>query len=400
VPKEENKGFMHILIVHNDYGKFSGEEQALQTMAEVLESGGHKISWFRESSAGIGNSFAKKTHAMFSGIYSFKSRKRMDQILEHNLVDLVQVQHLYPFISPSILPACREKGVPVVMRCPNYRLFCPNGLHLSKGEICECCLGGKEWFCILKNCEQDFTKSIGYAARNAAARLSRMIRNNVDVFVVLSHFQKRRFVAGGISADRIEILPNIAPVVEGPDIAPDGAESISFVGRVSPEKGIRQFIEAARILPRRRFMVSGNMNSQPEIKRNAPQNVSFLGFLSGNELDDVFCRSRILVFPSVWFEGFPNVIAKAMAHGKAVIASRIGALPEIVDDGVTGLLFELGNASDLADKIDYLWNRRELCQEMGRAGMAKANKEYSEEKYYERLMGIYEKAYHLNARAL
>jgi glycosyltransferase involved in cell wall biosynthesis len=183
-------------------------------------------------------------------------------------------------------------------------------------------------------------------------------------------------------------------VEEGSDHRSGCGDSISFFGRVSREKGVAEFVEAARTLPQYSFSVAGSMNAMPDIQDQSSLNVSFLGFLSGNELNEFFERSRILVFPSSWFEGFPNGIAEAMAHGKAVIASRIGALPEIVDDGVTGLLFEPGNTNDLADKIDYLWNRPELCQKMGRAGMEKAKKEYSEKKYYERLMAIYEKACH------
>lgn len=384
---------MHILIVHNDYGKFSGEEHAVQTMTEVLESNGHQISWLRRSSAEIGGSFSKKIGAFFSGIYSGESRKNIEQILNDQKIDLVQVQNLYPFLSPSVLLPCKGKNIPVVMRCPNYRLLCPNGLHLAQGEICERCLDPlRELNCVLQNCEQNLMKSTGYALRNAFARKTRMIIENVDVFIVLSEFQKKRFIAGGIPSERIEILPNIAPTLKESKQEGGIGETISFVGRVSPEKGINTFLEAASRLSQHQFSVAGSTNTMPETENNVSPNVTFHGFLSGKELDDFFEKSRILVFPSNWFEGFPNVIAKAMAHGKPVIASRIGALPEIVDDGVTGLLFELGNAEDVAQKIDYLWSRPELCREMGRAGMQKAKREYSEERYYERLMDIYKKA--------
>ncbi len=383
---------MHILIAHNDYGKFSGEEHAVETMAKVLKSNGHEVSFFRRSSVQVDDSLAKKACAFFSGIYSFESRKRIAQILDDNKIDLVQAQNLYPFLSPSVLIACKERGIPVVMRCPNYRLFCPSGLHLSHGQVCERCLGGKELSCVLRNCEQNLAKSIGYALRNASARISGMIVNNVTVFVVLSEFQKKRFIAGGIHPDRIEILPNIAPVVKKSNRNRGNGDFISFVGRISKEKGIEQFIEAARSLPQYQFSVAGSMNSMPDVKNQAPSNVTFFGFLSGDKLNNFFAKSRILVLPSICFEGFPNVIAKAMAYGKPVFASRIGALPEIVDDGVTGLLFEAGNTKDLAEKIQYLWSRPELCHEMGQAGMEKAKREYSEEKYYERLVSIYDKA--------
>jgi glycosyltransferase involved in cell wall biosynthesis len=219
-----------------------------------------------------------------------------------------------------------------------------------------------------------------------------MIINNVDLFIVLSEFQKSRFIDGGIHPDRIEILPNIAPTVNGSEINQNDEKLIAFVGRVSTEKGISSFIKAARILPNYVFTVAGSTNAMAGIENTAPSNVEFKGFLSGAKLHDFFRKIKIFVFPSAWFEGFPNAVASAMAYGIPVIASRIGALPEIVEDGVTGLLFEAGNTVDFVEKIKYLCDRPKLCREMGRAGSEKARREYSKEKYYERLLAIYEKA--------
>lgn len=384
---------MNVLCVHNAYARPSGEEQAVRNIAAVLESNGHRVSWLRASSEVIGNSVSRKTGAFFSGIYSPEARRRMEGILGREALDLVQVQNLYPFLSPSVLGPCRSRGVPVVMRCPNYRLLCPNGLHLSHGRVCELCLGGREWHCVMQNCLESRFKSIGYALRNAFARLTGLILDNVTVFVVLSEFQKRRFVDAGIPADRIEILPNIAPKVEEPDGSNGSAsDAVSFVGRVSPEKGILRFLDAARKLRGNRFVVAGDTDSMPGVRKSAPGNVEFRGFLRGRDLDAVFRESRILVFPSIWFEGFPNVVAQAMAWGRPVVAMRMGALPEIVDEGRTGLLCDPDKGEELADKIDYLWRRPDFCREMGRAGREKALSEYSEERFYSRLMAIYDKA--------
>ena len=378
--------------MHNDYAKPSGEEHAVQNIANALKSGGHHVSWLRASSAVIGDAVSQRVKAFFSGIYSVGSRKRMERLLDGGAFDLVQVQNLYPFLSPSVLGPCRSRDLPVVMRCPNYRLFCPNGLHLSHGQVCERCLSGREWQCVLQNCLDSRFKSAGYAIRNAVARMTGMILDNVTVFVVLSEFQKQRFMESGIPAERIEILPNIAPKMTGLDGNRPGGDAVSFVGRVSPEKGILEFLDVARKLPKNRFMVAGSTDAMPEITKSVPGNVEFKGFLRGKELDEIFYQSRLLVFPSLWFEGFPNVVAHAMACGKPVVATRLGALTEIVDDGKTGLLYDPAHKEDLVQKIEFLWNKPELCAEMGEAGREKARAEYSEEKFYSRLMAIYEKA--------
>lgn len=381
---------MRVLMAHNEYARPSGEEHAVQAIADLLGQRGHDVRWFLRSSSDIHAARFGQVRAFFSGIYSIRSRLEMGRILDREKMDIVQVQNLYPLLSASVLLACRKRGVPVVMRCPNYRLFCPTGLHLSRGRICKRCVGGRVWWCVLRNCEGGLLKSIGYAVRTAAAGLTGMIVDNVNVFVVLSQFQRQRFIAGGIDPDRVEVLPNMVNTPPGEQET--RGDTIAFVGRLSPEKGIEDFVKAARALPDCKFAVAGETSRMPDLVLRAPRNVEFHGFIEGRKLDDFFRNARFLVFPSVWYEGFPNGVARAMGLRKPVIASRLGALPEIVDDGATGLLFEPGNADDLVEKIMHLWTHPDECRAMGRAGYEKVKREYSPDRCYRKLLAIYEKA--------
>src|SRR6185369_11725331 len=313
---------MHVLLAHNEYGKTSGEEQSIRALALLLEGRGHKVSWFLRSSAEIQGT-GDKLKAFFSGINSFKSEREMTSLLSTERPDIVEVQNLYPFLSPSVLAACRKQRVPLVMLCPNYRIFCPSGLHLSHGEICERCLGGKEYWCLLRNCERDLFKSAAYALRTAAARISQRIVANVNVFIVLSQFQKQRFIDGGIDPNRIEILPNIATPVER-RTSDTPATLVTFIGRASPEKGIEDFVSAARQLPEIPFAVAGATERMPHLVQTSPKNLKWLGFLQEKDLNDLYERSRFIVSPSRCFEGFPNSVAKAMIMEKAVVAARLG----------------------------------------------------------------------------
>ncbi len=385
-----------VLLVHNDYARPSGEESAVQSIADLLLANGHDVCWFRKSSAELLASKTKKLQAFFSGIYSPQSRREIGAFLDETPVDVVQVQNLYPLLSPSILQPIRERGIPIVMRCPNYRLFCPSGLHLNKGKVCEKCLGGREYWCTLNNCEGSIVKSFGYSLRGAAARWSGSIVDNVNIFIVLSEFQKARFVAGGIDPDKLAILPNVA--ADTPESTStieskwEAGETVSFVGRVVLGKGIGHFLEAAKRLPHLPFAVAGDTSSYPGIENNAPANVRFHGFLRGEELDEFYRRSRVLAFPSQWFEGFPNVILKGMQFAKPVITSRIGGLPEIVIENETGLLHDPTDVDKLTSCIESLYQDPELCRRLGQAGFDRANREYSSEVCHERLMNIYERA--------
>lgn len=391
---------MRVMMVHNEYAKPSGEENAVRTIAQLLKDNGHDVLWHLKSSADIPNTLLGKASAFFSGMGNSKSRAEISQRLdEAGQLDIVQVQNLYPLLSPAILKPIRDRGLPIVMRCPNYRLFCPIGLHLSHEELCERCLGGREYWCALRNCTGSLPKSIGYALRARAVRRNRAILDNVTVFVVLSEFQRQRFIAGGIEPRRIGLLYNMAPFDSAETTWPAGdGDCISFVGRLSKEKGIEHFVQAARALPLERFEVAGDYSDMPDLVGSAPANIKFHGFLAGKQLEEFYRRTKIFAFCGLWFEGFPNVITRAMIGGKPVIATRIGSLPEIVTDGKTGLLYEPGNVPELVDRIRTLAGQQGLCESMGAAGREKARTQYSPQSIYKQLMQVYAQAAELTGR--
>ena len=383
---------MKILYIHNDYARPSGEEHASREIVELLREHGHEVSWFKRSSAEIVDSTLGQIKSFFTGIYNPSSAKALRKVLHEYQPDIVQVQNLYPLLSTSIFKPLRQYGAPVVMRCPNYRLFCPNGLCLdSSGEVCEKCWGkGKELWCVRKNCVNSRFKSLGYAARNTFARITGNIRNGVDVFIVQSEFQKQKFMSQGIPASQIGILPGIVPVVNAADV--EMRDFVTFVGRVSAEKGIYEFIEAARALPNIPFKVAGNLDASFKMPEDLPSNVEFVGFYKGDALNELYLKSRIIVIPSKWYEGFPNVIVRGMLLKRPVITTNIGAMQSIIDHGENGLLGPPADGAALAQGIGELWNDKERCLEMGMNGRKKAETLYSREQIYETLMEIYAQA--------
>lgn len=383
---------MRVLVVHNDYAAFSGEEAYLEMLESLLLEHGHEVLRFRRSSGEIEEMKFGRLLAFCSGVYSVDARRRIRLMLGETHPHLVHAQNVYPLLSPSVLAEVCVRRIPLVMHTPNYRLTCPHGLHERAGQLCEECIPGREHRCIINRCEGSLAKSAGYALRNFVARKAGLFRKNVTMYVALTEFQRRRFVAAGFDAERIAVVPNAA-ILDAASDGEDGCgEYIAFAGRVSPEKGIRTLLAAAELCPDLPFRVAGATARMPGIVETAPANVRFLGHLSGKELASFYRCARIFLLPSTWFEGFPFVLLEAMLHSAPVIASRVGGLPEIVEDGRTGLLFESGNAADLAAKVRYLWERPELGREMGKAGREKALREYSRERHYERLMAVYEKA--------
>jgi glycosyltransferase involved in cell wall biosynthesis len=381
---------MHVLLIHNEYGKVSGEEIAVRSLQKLLEERGQQVSTYYRSSAEIIGNKLKMAGAFWTGIYSRSAQLHVRRILVERRPDVVHVHNLFPLISPSVLGECRRAGVPLVMTVHNYRLMCPNGLHLVDGQVCERCVGG-EHHCVLKRCEGTLVKSAGYALRNAVARKLRFFHDNVTLYAALTQFQRQRLIAGGFAADRIRVIPNM---LSGPSAAPaeELGQWIGYAGRVSREKGIETLMQAAAMLPDIPFRIAGDADRMSHLQRSAPSNVRFVGHLSGDALHQFYAGCRMVTLCSTWFEGFPMMLIEAMLHGKPIVCSNIGGLPEIVDDGKTGTLFQPGDPLQLRDHLRRLWSEPDLCRRMGMAGWSKAHSEYSSERYYERLMELYHHA--------
>lgn len=384
---------MKIVHVHNR-GRFSGGEEVMhEAIIGMLRRNDHAVNVVEHKGVSVGAGLWIKMRAFKEGIYSRSAKRSFFSTLSAERPDVVHVHNLYPFLSPSILTACREKSVPVVMHVHNYRLICPIDVSLRNGTLCELCDGGREYRCALNNCRGNIFESIGYAARAAMARRWRLFHDNVTLFLPPSHFVKRRLVNAGFPEEQIVVLPNMVSVpVSGVDSS--GGQYIAYSGRLSPTKGVGTLLGAARHtrLPVR---LAGDGPIMTQLVDEAPKNAKFLGFLDRHQIVNFYRGARFTVVPSTWWEVFGLTGAESMSHGLPVIASRIGSLPEIVDEGYTGLLFEPGNAEDLARQMKLLWENPELCRQMSLAGREKAVREYSEEVYYKRLMAVYERAIEL-----
>jgi len=378
---------MRILHVHNRYRIYGGEDRMFDATTDLLRRKGHEVVLFERSSKEIWR-VSGRVKAFTSGIYSMESRRRLAAVLRSQKPDVVHIHNLFPFISTSILPACRRAGVPVVIRCPNYRLICPTGLQMRKSATCELCVGGREYWCFLTNCRGNLTESLGYALRSAFYRMLRHFTDNINCYLPPSQFVKRKLVEAGFSASKIVVLPNMVCIPRSVARAETGAY-VGYVGSLHTHKGIGILLAAARLCPNCTFRIAGDGPLRARIAANLPRNVSLAGRLQGEELARFYREALMLALPSLCPETFGLVAAEAMSYSLPVIGSRVGGLPEVVDDHVTGYLVEPGSPVELADKIDLLWQNPSLCKQMGAAGREKAADKYSAEPYYERLLSIY-----------
>jgi len=380
---------MKILIVHNEYGKYSGEEAVVDKMVGIFSGLGHEVAQLRMSTAGARESITGKMRGFISGIWCPSGVRAMREALRREKPDLVNVHNLYPFISPAALRECQKARVPVIMTIHNFRLICPTGLFMRDGGPCELCLErGNEWSCVRYNCEHSMLKSIGYAARNAVARLRRHYMDCVDLYACITDFQRCKLIQAGFPADRLHLIPNSVDLPEeDEETALSEKEAtaspyVAFCGRISREKGIDLIIEAARRNPDIPFRLAGAAADE-ELVTDLPANVTLTGYISGEALARFYRDALFIVMASRCYEGFPMAILEAAQHRKSTVAPDHGGFTEIIgapdDDEQIGTLFAPGNAGALEQAIRELWNHPERAVSLGRAAYEKLRKEYSTE---------------------
>lgn len=384
---------MKILIVHNEYGHNSREDIVVSNIQDLLTQNGHDIVTYFRNGAEIYQTVMRSARSLFSGLHNGKAIKDLQQIIEKDPPDIIHIHNVHPLITSSILPALKPTGIPVVMTVHNYQMICPNGLFLKDEKVCEKCAGGKEYNCIINNCEDKFLKSVDSAFRVYMARKKKHFTENVTLFACLTEFQRNKLISEGYPEEKLRVISNVSPIDgESFNSSMDNAQQIGFIGNIDQKKGINVLISASKELIDIPFRAAGSIENMPEALSLVDANFGFSGHLDRNGLKQFTEKCKMIVLPTLCYEGFPMAIVEAMYHGRPVICSKIGGLPEIVEDGVTGLLFEPGNPRDLSNKIKYLWENPEICLKMGQAGRDKAITHYSSTRYYASLSKMYHEA--------
>ena len=364
---------MKILLVHNNYGTYSGEEAVVDRQIALFQEMGHQVIVYRKTTEGLRGTFWGNVKGFLTAFYSWSSIRDIKQILKDNRPDVAVVHNLYPYISPAVLKPIKRAGVSILMTIHNYRLICPTGLFMRDCKPCELCLEkGNEWSCIRYNCEHSYLKSIGYAGRNWYARKTKAYIDHVDKYVCITGFQKQKLIEAGFDKNKITVIPNFIDFSFGSnDIQGD---YVAYIGRLSYEKGYDLLIEAAKENPEIPFYFAGA--KRDDIVANLPQNVQLVGHLNKEQLAEFIKKSRFVVMPSRCYEGFPIAILEAASYCKPTIGPAHAGFLEIIDENKTGLLFDPGNIENLVQKIQYLWEDETICRQMGEQAFQKLKTHY------------------------
>ncbi|QPJ61566.1 MAG: glycosyltransferase family 4 protein [Candidatus Nitronauta litoralis] len=380
---------MKVLHAYNRHRGIGGSDNAWDETIRISREGGLEIGEFSRNSRDIVPNILGKAQAFFSGLYSKSAVEDFDRHLDSFKPDVVHAHELYPLISPWILKRCAERKIPAVFTCYDYRMTCAVVTHFHKGKLCLRCKNGKEWWAVLKNCRSNVFESLAYALRNRVARTNRLFIDNVSQFIVLSDFPKQWLINEvGIAPERVSVNPCSLKLPEETG-DPAKGDYVAFAGRFASEKGVDLLVEAAR-KAKVPVKLAGDADTHPAIKEG--DSVECLMIRGKEELSKFYRNARMVVVPSIWYETFGLVAAEAMSYGIPVVASRFGALMSTVKDGVSGLLFEMNNADDLAEKITTIWNDPDLAKKLGEGGRREVKERFDPSLQFSQLVEVYEKA--------
>lgn len=384
---------VHILTVHNRYLIRGGEDEGSEIDCGLLRSHGHKITNYVQDNKKV--SELSPLRVGLRTVWSTEDYKALRNLIRQLKPDVVDVQNFFPLISPAVYYAAKAERVPVVQTLHNYRLLCPNAMFFRDGKVCEDCLNkAVPWPGVLHSCYRQSRAASGAVAamlttHRALSTWTRMI----DVYVSLTEFARQKFIQGGLPGEKIMVKPNIVHPDPGPGQGRGGYAI--FVGRLSPEKGIDTLLTAWERLSNRmplKIVGDGPLSDKVAACAQRLPGVEWLGRRPLEQIYELVGEAAFLVFPSKWYETFGRVAVEAFAKGTPVIASKIGAISELLESGRTGLHFRPGDAEDLIAQVEWaLAHPAELAQ-MRVAARVEFEAKYTADRHYRKLLEIYTRA--------
>ena len=339
----------------------------------------------------------RKIYIFFKIIYSFEARNKLLKLITRENPDIAHVHKFSNTLTPSILYALKEKDLPVVQTLHDYRTVCPNYsmYDFNRFELCEDCKGHKYYNAVKRKCQKSsYLISLNIAIESYLYHFLRTYERTIDLFISPSSFLRKKMIEFGINGNKIIHIPNF---VNSNEYTPNYSNSnyILYFGRLEKHKGIKTLISAMKYVKTSKLYVVGEGSYRNRLERysknNNIRNVVFLEFVTRKKLLELIKYSLFTILPSEWYENCPISVLESFALGKPVIGANIGGIPELIEEGRTGILFKSGNVDDLAEKINYLLSNKNLVIEMGRNARKMVEEKYNERFHYERLMEAYRK---------
>lgn len=399
---------MKVLLINKFLYPNGGSETYIFKLGEVLQKNGHEVQYFGMEHAGrcVGNRVNAYTSNMdfhggsnlaklaypFKTIYSGEARVQIRKVLDDFNPDVCHLNNFNYQLTPSIILEIvkwrKETGnqCKIVFTAHDYQLICPNHMlnNPNSHENCEKCLGGHFINCVKGKCIHDSTAKSAIGMMEAVYWNRNGVYKYIDKIICCSEFLKSKMDTNPVFKEKTIALHNFVDKVKPENV--EKKDYVLYFGRFSEEKGIRTLIEVCKKLPNVNFIFAGSGPLEKEICDVT--NIKNVGFQTGESLKKLIQEAMFSIYPSEWYENCPFSVMESQMYETPVIGSNIGGIPELIQVGRTGELFESGNKESMKSAICKLWNSRELCNKYRMN--CKSIKFDTIDEYYKKLQMIYQ----------
>ncbi len=406
---------MNILVVNWTWYPSGGDWTYVENLTNLYESKGHQVIPFsmkdeRNFPSAYSDYFIEnidykkvKRTSLTAGIkvvtksiYSFEAQRNLERLLNDVKIDFAHINVIHHYITPTILKILKEKNIPIIWTLNEYTPICPESTFVSHGEVCERCFGGAFYNCVTHTCKKGSVLASTVAALENYVHKYLNYYAYVDYYICPSVFVYEKFKSFNFFNDKMVQLYYAFDYTasEAAKSAPDlnNEKYIVFVGRLEKIKGAHTVLKAMQSCPSIHLKIIGDGTQEAELKEfavaNQLKNVTFMGKKSKQETYQIINGSAFLICASEWYEVLGFTVVEAMALSKPVIGSAIGAIPEMVINNYTGLLFEPGNAGQLVDAINLLYPDEELITKMGKNACQHIKQLVNTEKHFQGLQKL------------
>lgn len=387
---------LNILIVHNYYQFAGGEDTVVSQDAQLLEKHGHHVFFYKRNNEELKNySKWKKLLLPFTTFFSIKSYKEVRSAIRKNKIDIVHVHNTLPLVSYSVYYAAKKEHVRLVQTIHNFRLVCPNALLYRDGHICEECICNGMQVGIKHGCYRNSKLQTAVVA--VALKLHRLLGtfDIPDAYIALTQFNKDK-ISSVVKSEKIFVKPNYLHVPNLTESKADEQAKLYYVyaARLEAVKGIFVLLRAFRDMPDKQLILLGSGPDEQKVKEYIMQNhmehVKCTGFVEHKEALNYVRHAKAVIYPSLWYEGFPMTIVESFACGTPVLVSDTPNLAETVKNGQNGYTYTTGEARELCHAVNTLESLENVEYNRMRANALFTYKDYfTENVVYDRMMEIY-----------
>ena len=386
---------MKILLANKFYYRRGGDCIYMLNLEQLLKGHGHEVAVFAmDYPENLDTPWKKYFPSNMSKLMAFtrpfgssEVKSKFNKLLDDFKPDVVHLNNVHTQLSPVIAELAHRRSVRVVWTLHDYKLLCPRYDCLRNGNtVCETCFRGDKKACLDNKCMKGskLASFIGY--KEALVWTRERLEACTDTFICPSQFMADKMVQGGFKASKMKTLCNFIDVEKCKKSDYSKDDYYCFIGRLSHEKGASTLIEAANQLPYKVKIIGGGP-LMGELKAMAHDNIELVGFKQWDEIKEFVGRARFSVIPSEWYENNPLSVIEAECLGTPVLGARIGGIPELIEEGKTGMTFSSGIVADLKEKIERMWNNDFNYQYIATESMER----YNAEAYYKNIMDIYNK---------